>query len=876
MANRNEKRENELNRELQDHLELDAEARKDRGASEETAKNAARRDFGNTTLVRETTRETWGWTSLERFWQDVRYGLRLIRRNPGFTAVAVLTLALGIGANTAIFSIVNATFLRPLPFPSSNRIYVVRRANNQIGGMSLSLPIYIAWKQAQSPFEALGLLIYTEDATLSGNSEPERIPARRITPEIFEVLGVHPVMGRPFQKEDSVPGAPLVAILSDSLWRRKFSADPGIIGRTITINGTSRQIVGVMPRDFELPLMGSRYTQIWLSVQLPASSQNPTYGGLLGLGRLRRGANPASAEAALTPSLQSLQAQFPKMIGTKEVAWVQPVRDYLTRGAGTMPLLLLGAVGFVLLIACANVANLLLARSTVRKREIAVRKALGASRGRLMRQLLTESVLLGFTGGLTGVLVCYASFRYILSLVPATLVRVGEIQMDSTVLGFTIILSLLTGLIFGLVPALQTSVVDLHSTLKEGSAGSGVGRRRGMLRSVLVASEVGLSLVLVIGAALLCESFLGLMHVNPGFNTRNVLTFGINLPGKPFDTTAKCLSFFDSSAARLASIAGVERVAYAMNSPLQSDGAPDALFTIEGDPAKENENYDAEFRFVSPDYFRVLGVPLVRGRGISETDTANSEQILLINEAMAKKFWPGQDPIGQRIWFGKPMGASAEPGPRTIVGIVGDVRDMSLSDPPAETMYMPFAQTHGGASEAVFILHAAQDPRAMIPAIRNVIHESAPNLPLGTVQTMDETISESLTSERFTTTLLVIFGGMALLIATVGVYGVISYSVAQRTHEIGIRVALGASRGRVLAMIFGQGLRLAFAGIFTGLIASFWLTKLLSDFLYKVKPTDPPTFAGVAIALLVVALAACWIPAMRATRVDPIVALRYE
>jgi predicted permease len=875
MAEKRTNREKDLDRELRDHLELDAEARQDRGMSADEARFAAQRDFGNATRAKEVTREMWGWASLERFWQDVHYSLRLIRRNPGFTAVAVLTLALGIGANTAIFSIVNATFLRPLPFPGANRIFVVRRANNKVGGSSLSMPVYLAWKKTPAPFEALGVLFASGDITFSGVSEPERLRAWGLTPEVFQVLGVYPALGRPFQKEDAVPGAPRVVILSDSLWREKFSADPGVVGRAITINGTSRTVVGVMPRDFQLPLMGASAAQIWLSLQLPVSSQNPSYGGMLGLGRLRADATPAQAEAALTPPLQALHSQFATMVGEKETARLQPVREYLTRAAGTMPLLLLGAVGLVLLIACANVANLLLARSTVRKREIAVRTAIGASRGRLIRQLLTESLLLGLTGGLLGLLVCYGSFRFIVSLVPAILVHVGEIRMDAAVLGFTILLSLLTGLIFGLIPAFQLSKVDLHVTLKEGSAGAGASRGRGRLRSALVSCEVGLSLVLVAGAALLCQSFVSLMHVQPGFNSQNVLTFGISLPHASFDSDAKCLAFFDTNAAKLASLAGVEQTAYAGISPLDPN-AGDFLFTIEGDPAKENESHDAEFRFVSPNYFRVLGVQLVRGREISAADTTTSEPVVFINQAMAKEFWHGQDPLGQRIWFGKGTGSSAEPAPRTIAGIVGDVRDMSLAEAPEPTMYIPFAQGHGGVSDATFILHANQDPRALIPAIRTIIHESAPNVPLSSLQTMDDAISSSLTSQRFATTLLVIFGAMALLIATVGVYGVVSYSVAQRTHEIGIRVALGASRGRVLGMILGQGLRLAVVGIAAGLVASFWLTKLLSDLLYGIKPTDPVTFVGVALALIAVALAACWIPARRATRVDPMVALRYE
>lgn len=539
MTELNDKREKDLDRELRDHLELDAEARQDTGASADEARFAAQRDFGNATRIKEVTREMWGWASLERFWQDVRYSLRLMRRNPGFTAVAVLTLALGIGANTTIFSIVNAIFLRPLPFSDSDRMYIVRRANNQFGGYSLSLPIYLAWKEKQTPFEALGLVRWSGDITLLGGMEPERIPSMGLTSEMFAVLGVQPALGRGFQADESKPGVPRVVILSDSLWRRKFSADPQIVGKAITVDGTSRIVVGVMPASFELPLPGAREAQIWLSTQIPLSSQVSSYGGILCVGRLRPGATPAQAEAALTPPLQALQAQFPKMIGTQETAWLQPLRQFVSRNAGTTPLLLLGAVGMVLLIACANVANLLLARSAARRREIAVRVALGAGRGRLVRQLLTESVLLALLGGLAGILFCYASFRSILSLVPADLSHVGQINLDANVLLFAVLLSALTGVFFGLVPALEASAVDMQTTLKEGTSGSGYSRRRGRFRSALVICEVALSLVLVAGAALLLKSFSGILRVEPGFDMRNSLTFDMELPSSSFKTTAK-------------------------------------------------------------------------------------------------------------------------------------------------------------------------------------------------------------------------------------------------------------------------------------------------------------------------------------------------
>ncbi len=877
MSQKNEKREKDLDRELRDHLELDAEARRDRGFSADEARFAARRDFGNATRVKEVTREMWGWASLERFWQDVTYGLRLMRRNPGFTAVAILTLALGIGANTAIFSIINAVFLRPIPLRDADRIYVVARTGNQLGGLSISLPIYITWRDHRDAFEAFGLMGYGGHVTITGKGDAERILSLGATDEFFSLIGVQPALGRAFSHEECLPNGAKVAILSDSLWRRKFSADPNVIGQSVTIAGVPRVIVGVLPANFDFAFFAGRGAQIWLPFAVPVSSENPGNGGMICLGKLRKGATPAQAEAVLTPSLVALHDRFPRMISTSEKAHLLPTRQFVSHIAGNGPLLLFGAVGFVLLIACANVANLFLARSKARQREIAVRVALGASRGRLLRQMLTESVLFALFAGVAGILVCYATFKSMLSLVPADLQHVGEYKLDNNVFIFALLLSLATGIVFGLVPALEASRANPQHALKEMPSGAGAGRRQWNLRSVLVTAEVAISFVLLVGAALTLESFAKLLRVEPGFETHNTMEFSLEIPGSRAKTVAEAITLFDQYAARLSALPGVEAVAHTSAVPLQGDS--DLLYSVVGrDSASGMDSHDAKDDIIGPNYFETLRIPLIRGRLFTEADAMAAEPVAIISRAMADEVWPNQDPIGQHIWIGRPMGSeNAERAPRRIIGIVEDVREYSLSTPPSATMYIPAAQcTWDDARGASFIIRAAQVPMSLTPAIRSVLSQLAPDLPPSRFSSMQEIISLSLTGQRFSTTLLALFGAIALLIATVGVFGVISYAVAQRTREFGIRVALGASRTTLLRMVLGQGLRLAFVGVAVGLAASYWLTRLLRDLLFGVRPTDPVTFIGVSVVLLGVALAACWIPARRATRVDPIVALRYE
>ncbi len=806
---------------------------------------------------------------------DLKYGLRMMAKNPGFTAVAVVTLALGIGANTAIFSVVNAILLRPLPFPHADRIYVVDRIDNRIGGFSVSLPIYLAWQKKQGLFDSFALLAWKDDSTLTGDGLPERIPSAGASTELFSLLGVHPELGRDFRPEEGRPGGANVVILSDSLWRSRFGANPNVLGQTIRLNGQPYTIVGVLPRGFQVPVPGMRDAELWLPVQVPLISNDPSNGGLLCLGLLKKNVALAQAEVALTPPLSDLRQEFPDMFSPNERAHLVRLRTFLADWAGPVPLLLFGAAGLVLLIACVNVANLTLARSASRQREFAVRAALGAGRPRIVRQRLTESVLLAVFGGTCGVLACYASFNLILALVPADLPRVGALQMDGDVLVFALLLSVLTGIVFGLAPALGACRADLGASLNEANPRVG-SSGRGRLRSVLAASEVAISLVLLIGAALALESLALLMDVRPGFDPGNLLKFNVSLPQKKYETPAKRSVFFDQALARVRALRGVEQAALVNVLPLE--GGPDLLFSIEGgsESSQPGTALGADYRVISSGFFRTMRIPLLRGRPFSESDNASAEPVAVINHEMAKMYWPHQDPIGQRIWIGKPMGpAWTEPSPREIVAIVGDIRERSLASQPEPTMYIPYAQ-QPQAGQAFFVVRTRQMPLASVPELRNAMREVDADLPLAQIKTMEEVLSASLTDWRFHTILLLAFGGLALFIAAIGIYGVISYSVAQRTHEFGVRMALGAKQGDVLKLVVRQGFKVTLIGVALGLSGAFALTRVLASLLYGIRPTDPFTFAVVTLLLTVVGVLASYIPARRATNVDPMVALRYE
>ncbi|HEV2615067.1 MAG TPA: ABC transporter permease, partial [Candidatus Acidoferrales bacterium] len=640
------------------------------------------------------------------------------------------------------------------------------------------------------------------------------------------------------------------------------------------LNGKPYTIVGVLPAGFADPTFSPPRAQLWFPAQVPATSNNPSNGGRICFGALKPGVSVAEAEAALTPALSDLRRQFPKMFTLHERAHLIPLREMLNQWAGSTVLLLFGAVGLVLLIACVDVANLTLARSATRQREMAVRTVIGASRGRIIRQLLTESIVLAALGGALGVLTCHASFSFIVTLVPAGLPHVGAFGIDARVLVFAFVLSIVAGILFGLLPALGASRVDLSGSLKESSNQAGA-RVTSRLRRALAASEVAISLVLLIAAALTLESLARLTMVKPGFDPRNVMTFTVSLPDQKYDTPAKRTAFFDQALSRISALPDVAQAATVDTLPLR--GGSDILFSMGGDTGTvtPGEPLGAYIRVVSPEYFRSLRIPLMGGRELTATDNAGGAPVVLINQTMARKFWPGRDPIGEQIWIGKPMGpAQSEPAPRQIIGIVGDVRESALSDAPGPSMFIPYTQTKWNSSASFLV--RTRTAAVSLPEIRSALHDVDPSEPLSQVKTMEQVVSASLNDWQFHAILLGIFGALALIIAAVGVYGVISYSVAQRTHEIGVRMALGAQQGSVLRLVIGQGLALAGIGIVAGIAAALAVTRLMASLLFGVSASDPLTFAAVAVLLMLVAMLACYVPARRAMKVDPMVALRYE
>jgi putative ABC transport system permease protein len=861
MSDEPTKREKDLDRELRDHLELDAEAKLDRGINTNEARYAAQRDFGNATLVKETTRDMWRWASVERLWQDVRYGLRMIRRNPGFTAVAILTLALGIGANTAIFSVVNAVLLRPLPYPHSEQIVSVFDVQPGDGNTPASYPEYADWRDKSQIFQALAAEA-NSSVTLTGSSIPEQLPAIRVSASYLDLFGAKMIVGRNFRLDEEPSTAPRVAIISSSFWKSHFGGDTSIENQKLVLNDSVYAIVGVLSPDFE-PVNA---TDILIPLRFPDATIKDRGFHFLNLyGRLRMGLNVTEARKQLGP----LAAQVEKDSSTSHGIAIAGLKDDLTQGSSASLGLMFGAVGFVLLIGCANVANLLLARAAGRHREMAVRIALGAGRWRLVSQLLTESTLLALIGGALGLIVARGTLIGLLAALGPRLPRAVEISMDVPVLLFALCISLLTGILFGLAPARTLLRTSLTASLGEGGReGASAGKKQ---RNMLVAGEVALTLMLLIGAGLVLRSFARLLDVPKGFAPDHVLTFAVNLSPARYKTPAQQVQFFDDFRARLAALPGVDAAGFVNQLPL-AGGNVNGGVDIEGRPSSMDSGPVADKRVASPGYFHAMHIPVLRGREFTNADISSAPHVAIINESFARKYFAGTDPIGQHMAFNWDIDGFQE-----IVGIVGDVKHNSLASANHSEVYVCYTQRPDPGYS--FVVRTKTVPTMMISTVRSALASLDSGIPLTGVSgfyTLDDVVAGSLRDQRSSVFLLGSLGALALILTAVGIYGVLAYSVAQQTHELGVRIALGASRGNILSIVLRRGLRVVAIGVTIGIAGAFVLTRLMSALLFDVKPTDPFTFAGVTIVLFLVGFLACWIPARRAMRVDPLIALRYE
>ncbi|HEV2349246.1 MAG TPA: ABC transporter permease [Terriglobia bacterium] len=804
--------------------------------------------------------------------QDLKYSARMLAKNPAFTLVAVITLALGIGANTAIFSVVNAVLLRPLPYKNSDRLVTFWGSNPQLGfsgPASVCDPDYSEWRtQTRSFDEMAGFREAT--ANLTGVGEPARLTGWEVTRSFFPLLGVTPVAGRLFSPGEETPGHDHVLLISDALSLSRFGSESAALGKTVKMDGEFYTVAGVMPAGFAFP---SR-ADFWKPVDLAPDCHNSS---LRIIARLKPGATMKDAQKAMTLVAHRLDEAGHK---NRYGVWnLSPVRlvDEMAGSIRPSLLILLAAVGIVMLIACANVANLLLARAATRQREMAIRGALGAGRNRVIRQMLTESVLLSFIGGGLGLLLATWGRDALVSLIPKNLAppgfigQVAAVNIDVRVLVFTSALVLFTGIIFGLAPALQASKPNLNDALKEGRRTSTASFASRGIRSVLVVSEIAMALVLLIGAGVLMRSFIKLMNVDPGFDPQNVLTMNVELPDSRYTDATQMIAFEQNALERLSKIPGVHHAGAVFGLPL-GDMLIRGDISIEGQPAPPPDVTPSK-SVVSDDYFRAAGMHLLKGRYFNVHDTQTSAHVAIINETMARRFWPNRDPIGQRI---KP-GFSHDQW-CSIVGVVGDVKQSSFAEKPSTALYLPYAQAPGAflMQDISFVLRSDAEPLKVADQARQAINAVDPDLPVFDVATMQELVFQSMAEPRFNTVLLGIFAALAFVLATVGIYGVMSYTVTQRTHEIGVRLALGAEHGDVLTLVVGQGMMLTLIGEAMGLAAAFGLTRFLADFLFGVQPTDPMTFIGVSLLLSAVALAATYIPARRAMRVSPMVALRYE
>jgi putative ABC transport system permease protein len=800
--------------------------------------------------------------------QDLRFGMRMLAKKPGFTLVAIITLALGIGANTAIFSVVHAVLLRPLPFPNPDRLVVMTEKDREGSRMGAAYPNYQDWRTQAESFEGMAGF-RSQIFNLTGVDKPLRLQGRTVSWNFFELLGVVPQLGRGFVEQDDQPGAPPAAMVSHGIWQEKFGGEPALVGNQVKLDGDSFTVVGVLPRDFEFFRRVDVYVPLGQYIKRqPAILDRGNHFGLNVLAILKSGVRVEHASSEMDTLAAQLERQYPNTNSGNGVM-VQQLNERYTEDIRTALLVLFTAVSLVLMIACVNIANLLLVRTTERQKEIAIRVALGAGRARIVRQLLSESVLISLMGGLAGLLIGMWMKDGILALAPQDVSRLSEARMDGVVLLFTFGVSVLTGVLFGVLPAWHASRGNLNTTLKEGGRTSGGSSREGM-RKVLLVGEVGLSLVLLIGAGLMLRTVFELTRTNPGFTPENLLTMQVSLARNAYDEPRRRL-FYDECLTRVQAVPGVMSAALTLSLPI--DGSNWNSVFIVGDQAvpPRAELPASAFTPVSTNYFETMGVRLINGRGFTAADTEKSATVTVINETMARRFWPNESPIGKRLKQGWPENETPW---REVVGVAADVKLNGVDQETPLQAYLPLAQEP--ALSLALVVRSQGNPLSLAAAVEQAIYAMDKDLPVFNTRSMDQLLDNAIAQQQLTMVLLAGFAAVALLLAAVGIYGVVSYSVSQRTHEIGIRMALGAQAGDVLRLVAGQGMGLAIVGVAIGVGASLVLTRLMTSLLFGVSATDPLTFAAISVLLALVALLACYFPARRATKVDPIIALRYE
>jgi putative ABC transport system permease protein len=852
-----------ISEELQTHLDLLIEENLRRGLPPDQARHEARRAIGNLTFTAESYRTDSAFPRIETFWQDLRHTMRILRQNPGFTSVAVGMLAVGIAANTAIFTLVDAVLLRPLPYPEADRLVSLSGSIRGVPGAPISVPDFYDWSRQSRSFTHLSAMFYPQSMNLNAGGEPQRIVATPVTARFFDVFAVPPLLGRSFRRDEEGPQAPKIVVLSFGAWQRLFAGDPRVAEKNIDLDGQSYRVVGVMPARFNYPEDRDAWVPLTLNPR-EWPRQAKVLDGVVG--RVASGVPLAGAQSEMDVIAQRLESAFPDA----NRGWgirITPLQESIVGDSRTAVLILCGAVGFVLMLVCVNVANLLLARGAVRRRELTIRCALGAGRARIFRQLVTESIAVSAIAGVIGALLAHYAVLIFRSVAVSNLPRAGDIGIDAAALAFNFAAALMSGVAVGVLPAWRAARSDIASDLRDAGRASAV-HARSRLRSALVVAEIAISILLLAGAGLLLRSFREVLRVPPGFNPAQVMTFELSLPRATYGAPPRVAAFAEAVRTKLGEMPGVVATGMARSAPLRGD-LPYAPFTIAGDPALAvGEKLLADYQTCDPGFLRALSIPLIRGRVFADHDRFGSNSVVLINESLSRRYFAGRDAIGRKIVLG------FDREPRTVVGIVGDVRYRSLEVAPRPAIYLPFAQSP--VPRLAFVVRTERTPETLGPELREQIRQLDPRLPVFGVETMDTRMARSTASRRWVLSLIGTFAIVAVLLAAIGIYGVMSYMVMQRTHEIGIRMALGARAGEIIRLIAGQGMRLAGAGTVVGIGGALCVARFLTTLLFQVRPTDPLVYVSVAVLLLVVAGAAVCVPIWRALRVEPVIALRHE